>query len=223
MRLLLVEDDVMLGEALEEALMTQHYVIDWSKTGEEAIQYIKAESYDVVILDLGLPTMSGYDVLKHVRQLGIKVPIMILTARDAISDRVQGLDAGADDYLLKPFDVDELFARLRALTRRAVGRAVTIIEYGDLWVDPESQEVKYKQQTITLSRREFMLLLKFLDNLGRVLTREQLEQSLYGWGDDVESNTIEVHIHHLRKKISSSLINTVRGVGYLMPKNENTP
>jgi two-component system, OmpR family, response regulator QseB len=222
MRLLLVEDDVMLGEALQDALIQHSYTVDWLKDGEIALKSLRIEHFDIVILDIGLPGIDGIDLLKILRKEQFAVPILLLTARDTPSDKVTGLDAGADDYLLKPFDLNELLARLRALSRRAAGRAISYITYGELCINPENQTLTYRDEPIVLARREYMLLIKLLENTGRILSREQLEQSLYGWTDDVDSNALEVHIHHLRKKIPVDIIRTVRGVGYTINKlNEN--
>lgn len=218
MRLLLVEDDLMLGEALQDALTPHSYVVDWVKDGESALKSLRRESFEIIILDIGLPGMDGFEVLKNLRSENFELPVLLLTARDSLTDKVTGLDAGADDYLLKPFDLDELLARLRALSRRAAGRAIPFISYGKLRINPENQTVDYDNQPILLARREYMVLIKLLENTGRVLSREQLEQSLYGWMDEVESNAIEVHIHHLRKKIPMDLIRTLRGVGYTINK-----
>ena len=218
MRLLLVEDDLMLGEALQDALMPHSYVVDWVKDGESALKSLRREHFEIIILDIGLPGMDGFEVLKKLRSENFEVPVLLLTARDSLTDKVTGLDAGADDYLLKPFDLDELLARLRALSRRAAGRAIPFINYGKLCINPENHSVSYDNQPIVLARREYMVLIKLLENTGRVLSREQLEQSLYGWLDDVDSNALEVHIHHIRKKIPVDLIRTVRGVGYTINK-----
>jgi two-component system response regulator QseB len=224
MRLLLVEDDLMLGEALQDALVPHSYVVDWVKDGESAMKLLRRECFEIVILDIGLPGMDGFEVLKNLRKEKFELPVLLLTARDSLTDKVTGLDAGADDYLLKPFDLDELLARLRALSRRAAGRAIPFITYGQLCINPENQTVTFNQQAVLLARREYMLLTKLLENTGRVLSREQLEQSLYGWTDDVDSNALEVHIHHLRKKIPMELIRTIRGVGYTINKwNESKP
>lgn len=216
MRILLVEDDQMLGETLQSALEPQGYTVDWLRDGVQALHALTSQHIDLVILDLGLPRLDGMNVLTTARHKGITTPVLILTARDTITDKVKGLDAGADDYLLKPFDLAELNARLRALTRRANGRASSRITYGELILEPESQAVCYQGQALHLHRREFMLLHELLENTGKVLTRQQLEQSLYGWGEDIDSNALEVHIHHLRKKIYPELIKTVRGVGYII-------
>ena len=223
MRLLLLEDDLMLGEALQEALAPRGYVVDWAKDAETALRLVRQYEYELGIFDIGLPGVDGLTLVRQLRREKQQLPVLLLTARDTLEDTVKGLDSGADDYLLKPFDLDELLARLRALARRATGRASSELVYGDLVVEPEAFSVSVKGAAINLSRREFMLLLKLLQNTGRVLSREQLEQSLYGLGEDVESNTIEVHIHHLRKKIPLELIHTVRGLGYTIHKPERSP
>ncbi len=218
MRLLLAEDDIMLGEALQEALMKQGFVVDWMKDGHSALQALQSEHFDLAILDLGLPRRDGMTVLADLRKQGSELPVLILTARDALSSRVAGLDAGADDYLLKPFDMAELSARLRALLRRRSGRAQPRLVHGEIELDPASQQVTWKGQPVTLARREYMLLKELLEHAGEVLTRERLESALYGWMDEVESNSLEVHVHHLRKKFHPELIRTLRGVGYTIPK-----
>lgn len=223
MRLLLAEDDIMLGEALQEALMKQGFVVDWMKDGHSALHALQSEHFDLAILDLGLPRRDGMEVLTELRKNGSDLPVLILTARDALESRVAGLDAGADDYLLKPFDMAELSARLRALLRRRSGRAQTRLVHGDIELDPASQQVNWKGQPVPLPRREYMLLKELLEHAGEVLTRDRLESSLYGWMDEVESNSLEVHVHHLRKKFYPELIRTLRGVGYTIPKaNEET-
>lgn len=214
MRVLLVEDDELLGDGLRTALVRDGHTVDWLKDGEHARQAVAGdESWDVVLLDLGLPRRDGMDVLRTVRRASA-VPVIIMTARDQLEDRVQGLDAGADDYLVKPFDVAELKARLRAVSRRHGGRAVTEIRHGELVLLPEAQEASWQGQRVELTRREYMLLSTLVENAGRVLTRDRLEQALYGWNEDVDSNALEVHVHHLRKKLSPGFIRTVRGVGY---------
>ena len=218
MRILLVEDDSLLGEGLYAGLQRENYSLDWIKNGEMALVAMMETEYDVVILDIGLPKMSGLEVLKQVRSQGNKLPVLILTARDSVSDRVDGLDAGADDYLVKPFEFTELCARLRALSRRSRGLIEQIICYKNIEVDPAAHSVKLNNQQIDLSRREFSLLEELLSNAGRVLSKTHLEQKLYSWGDEIGSNTIEVHIHHLRKKFGSELIKTIRGVGYIVVK-----
>ncbi|MCP4078231.1 MAG: response regulator [Gammaproteobacteria bacterium] len=218
MRILLVEDDTLLGEGLYAGLQRENYSLDWIKNGETALIAMLETAYDAVILDIGLPKMSGLDVLRQARSEGNKLPVLILTARDAVSDRVDGLDAGADDYLVKPFEFSELCARLRALTRRARGLTEQLIRYKNIQIDPAAHSVKLNNQQVELSRREFSLLEELLSNIGRVLSKAQLEEKLYSWGDEIGSNTIEVHIHHLRKKFGSEFIKTVRGVGYIVAK-----
>lgn len=218
MRILLVEDDPELGDGLTVGLRQAGFAVDWLRDGHAADLALRDESFDLVVLDLGLPRLSGMDVLKRARDRGHNLPILILTARDATGDKVSGLDAGADDYLVKPIDLDELSARIRALTRRSAGRAAPLLVHGDLTVDPAAHRVTLAEQAIELSSREFSLLQLLLENAGRVLTRSQLEQSLYGWRDEPDSNALEVHIHHLRKKLGSDLIRTLRGVGYTIPK-----
>jgi DNA-binding response OmpR family regulator len=188
--------------------------------GVAAEMALKVEHYDLMVLDIGLPGRSGLQVLQHLRDSGGQLPVLILTARDTIQDRVLGLDSGADDYLVKPFDLDELSARLRALYRRHAGRASPTLQHGDIELDPAAHHVTRAGQPVAISPREFVLLQALLENAGRVLSRAQLEETLYGWGEEVESNTVEVHIHHLRKKLGQPLIRTVRGVGYMVEKDK---
>lgn len=218
MRLLLVEDDEMLGNGVQVGLAQAGFAVDWVKDGEAAELFLGAEEYDLLILDLGLPKRDGMDVLRRLRAQGKDLPVLILTARDAVEDRVQGLDSGADDYLIKPFDLDELGARVRALLRRRGGRAMPVIRHGEIELDPASHTVTKAGWPVDVSPREFALLQALLENSGRVLSRTQLERSLYSWKDEVDSNAVEVHIHHLRKKLGSDLIRTVRGVGYVIDK-----
>lgn len=218
MRLLLVEDDLMLGEALQEALSLHSYAVDWMKDSESAYRALKHEKIDLMVLDVGLPGMDGISFLKKIRREKIVIPTLMLTARDTLLDKIAGLDAGADDYLLKPFELDELLARLRAIARRANGRSENVIIHGDLQINQDTQDISFKNQPVNLSRREYMILMKLLENPGRVLSREQLEQSLYTLSEDVESNALEVHIHHLRKKLSADFIRTLRGFGYVIDK-----
>ncbi|WP_321354034.1 response regulator [Pseudomonas extremaustralis] len=216
MRLLLIEDDVALGEGIHQALVREGYTVDWLQDGNSALHALLSETFDVVVLDLGLPRMDGLEVLRRLRDSGGCVPVLILTARDATEDRIAGLDAGADDYLVKPFDLAELKARLRALLRRSAGRARVLIEHAGISLDPSTQQVSYHGEPVLLTPKEYQLLHELLSPPGRVMTRDQLMQLLYGWNEEAESNTLEVHIHHLRKKFSSDLIRTVRGVGYLV-------
>ena len=216
MRLLLVEDDKALGEGLRLGLRQEGYTVDWLEDGASALHALLSEDFDLLVLDLGLPRMSGLQVLRELRRSGSALPVLILTARDATEDRIAGLDAGADDYLVKPFDLDELKARLRALLRRSARRAELRIEHAGVSLDPSSQQVSYQGKPVPMTPKEYLLLHELLSQPGKVLTRERLAQLLYGWDEEAESNTLEVHIHHLRKKLFSSLIRTVRGVGYLV-------
>ncbi|TXH67961.1 MAG: response regulator transcription factor [Thiothrix sp.] len=218
MRILVVEDDAVLGDALQQGLSQAGYAIDWVKDGIQAQHALSTEPYAAVVLDLGLPRCSGLEVLKTLRYARQQLPVLILTARDTVQDRIQGLDAGADDYLIKPFDMTELYARLRALLRRAHGYTQPQLQLGQLSLDPAARQLTYQGQSIELSGREFTLLHTLMLAAGRVLSRTQLEESLYAWGQEVESNTVEVHIHHLRRKLYPELIQTVRGVGYLLPR-----
>lgn len=217
MDLLLIEDDELLGRGIAEAL-EQSYRVEWMTDGRRGLAALLDLKPDLVVLDLNLPALDGLEVLREARRQQAEVPILILTARDALEDRIAGLDAGADDYLLKPFSLDELEARLRALFRRAQGRAQECVHYRALEVDTHKREVRFKGVPVTLGRREYALLLRMLDSQGQVLTRRKLEEHLYGLDDDVESNALEVHVHNLRKKFGKDLIRTVRGVGYMMDK-----
>lgn len=218
MRILLVEDDALLGDGVCAGLRRDDNSVDWVKNGETALTAIAQTQYDCVILDIGLPKISGLDVLQHVRESNNSVPVLILTAQDDISDRVNGLDAGADDYLVKPFEFAELCARLRALTRRTRGKASETIQYKNISINTTAHTVEYDNKPVELSLREYTLLIEMITNQGRVLSRHHLEQKLYSWGDEIESNTIEVYIHHLRKKLYTDLIKTVRGIGYIVAK-----
>jgi len=218
MRILLVEDDELLGEGTRKGLAQDGYTVDWIRDGEQADHALKSEIFDLIVLDLGLPKLSGITVLENLRERGQATPVLILTARDSIGDRVMGLDKGADDYLTKPFNLDELFARLRALQRRFADRAAPILVHNDISLDPASHVVHYKGEPVNLSRREFALLHILLENAGRVLSREHLTQSLYGWGEEVDSNALEVHVHNLRKRFGQNFIRTVRGIGYTVEK-----
>jgi two-component system response regulator QseB len=200
------------------ALKPEGYTVDWVKDGASALHALTHESFDLAILDLGLPRMDGLEVLARLRAAANPVPVLVLTARDATADRIAGLDAGADDYLVKPFEVDELKARLRALLRRSFNRPQTALEYREVRLDPSTQEVSFRGQPVVLQRKEFLLLHQLLSQPGRVFTRDKLEQVLYGWNEEVESNALEVHVHHLRRKLFPELIRTVRGVGYMVEK-----
>ena len=221
MRLILVEDDELLGDGVKTGLSQVGYTVDWVKDGASARHAILSEHFDLVILDLGLPRLSGIELLQQIRDEGVAIPVLILTARDSVEDRVKGLDSGADDYLTKPFDLDELNARIRALIRRSSGRADSSIHYLNIVLDPASHTVTKDGEVLPFSRREFSLLHKLLENVGHVLSREQLTQSIYGWDEDVDSNALEVHIHNLRKKLDSKCIRTIRGVGYMIEKPED--
>jgi two-component system, OmpR family, response regulator QseB len=221
MRLLLVEDDRMLGAGLQAGLRQKGWAVDWVRDGELADEALRGEPYDVVLLDLGLPGKGGLEVLRALRGRGGSVPVLILTAQDAVSDRVTGLDAGADDYLVKPFDLDEVAARVRALHRRSGGRAEPRLEVGGLSMDPAAHEVTLDGAPVALSAREFALLQALLERPGRPLSRAQLEERLYGWGEEVESNAVEVHVHALRKKLGARWIRTLRGVGYMIPGRQD--
>ena len=218
MRVLLVEDDLMIGESVRKGLMQDGFAVDWVEDGLAAEVALDAHAYDLMLLDLGLPRKSGLEVLKSIRRKGVNLPVLIATARDAVADRVEGLDAGADDYLVKPFDLDELAARIRALLRRAAGRSDPVMRHRGIELDPAARAVTRDGQSIPLSARELALLQAFMDRPGTVYSKAQLEEKLYGWGGEVESNTVEVYIHALRKKLGADFIQNVRGVGYLSPK-----
>jgi DNA-binding response OmpR family regulator len=218
MRILLAEDDPLLGDGLRAGLRQLGFQVDWVRTGDAAERELRAEPYAAAVLDLGLPLRDGLDVLAAVRAAGIALPVLVLTARDAVPDRIRGLDSGADDYVVKPVDLHELAARLRALVRRSHGLPQELLRAGDVELDPAARTVRRGGETIVLPAREFDLLHALLLNAGRVLSREQLEQHLYSWGQEVESNAVEVHVHHLRRKLGAALIQTVRGVGYMIAK-----
>ena len=217
MRILLVEDDELLGDGLATGLRQHNYTVDWVKDGISAEQALDYEQFDVMVLDLGLPKRSGIEVLQNIRKSGKELPVLILTAREAIDDKIRGLDSGADDYMVKPCDLDELAARTRALHRRKTGSSSPTLEHGKLILDPGSHQVSYDDEVLNLPRREFSLLKKLLENIGKIVSREQLLQTLYGWAE-VDSNTLEVHIHNIRKKLPKNYIRTIRGVGYMIEK-----
>ncbi len=226
MRILLAEDDLLLGDGLRAGLRQLGFQVDWVRDGEAAERELRAQPYAALVLDLGLPRRDGMDVLATARRQGLTLPVLVLTARDAVPDRIRGLDAGADDYIVKPIDLNELGARLRALVRRAHGQAQDRLVIGDLTLDPAARTVIQGDgdgRPVPLSTREFDLLHALMLNAGRVMTREQLEQHLYSWGREVESNAVEVHVHHLRRKLGVSLIQTVRGVGYVLLKDAPAP
>lgn len=218
MKLLLVEDDALLGDGVRAGLKQAGFAVDWVQDGLAAKVALDSEEYDLLVLDLGLPKLSGMDLLKSVRAKRASLPVLILTARDTVADRVAGLNAGADDYLVKPFDLDELIARLNALLRRSAGQVALTLQHGAIELTPASHQVRLAGTDVSMSAREFSLLHTLLLHTGRVHSREQLEQTLYGWGEEVESNAIEVHVQYLRKKLGSDLIRTLRGVGYVIDR-----
>lgn len=222
MRILLAEDDAMLGDGLRAGLRQQGFQVDWVRDGLAAERELCSGDYQAAVLDLGLPQKDGLDVLQAIRSKKVATPVLVLTARDAVPDRIKGLDLGADDYVLKPVDLFELGARLRSLVRRSHGQTQDVLTCGAIQMNPAGREVTFEGETVSLSTREFDLLHALLLAVGRVMSREQLEQQLYSWGHEVESNAVEVHIHHLRKKLKPDLIQTVRGIGYtlLRPKAE---
>ncbi len=209
----------MLGEAIIAGLRQHGFTVDWVQDGLAAEHALAAENFELVVLDLGLPKRNGMEVLSDLRARGNQIPVLILTARDTVDDRVRGLDSGADDYLVKPFDLAELCARVRALIRRHGGRSSPVLEFGELRLYPAAHSVEFGGNKVDLAPREYAVLQQLLENAGRVQSRERLEEALYGWVSDVESNTIEVYIHHLRKKFGKELIRTIRGVGYMVEKS----
>jgi DNA-binding response OmpR family regulator len=218
MRLLLVEDDRMIGEAVLDGLRAEHYAVDWVRDGPMADTALRSQPYDLVLLDLGLPGRDGLAVLRALRERRDRTPVLIATARDAVADRIAGLDAGGDDYVLKPYDLDELLARIRALLRRAAGRAEPVYEHQGVSLNPATREASLNGQPVQLSAREWAVLEPLIARPGRVLSRAQLEEKLYGWKDEVSSNAVEVYVHGLRRKLGAGVIQTVRGLGYLVPK-----
>lgn len=218
MRLLLVEDDKMIGEAVRDLLGAEHYAVDWVQDGEMAETALRSQNYDLVLLDLGLPRRDGLSVLRSLRTRKVRIPVLIATARDSIQQRIEGLDAGADDYVLKPFDLTELLARIRALLRRASGRAEPVYEHRGVAINPATREVTLDGSPVTISAREWAVLEPLIAHPGLVLSRSQLEEKLYGWKDDISSNAVEVYVHGLRRKLGTTLIQNIRGVGYLVPK-----
>ncbi|GHU33441.1 DNA-binding response regulator [Betaproteobacteria bacterium] len=220
MRLLLVEDDPMIGASVQRGLKLNGYTVDWVRDGDAAELALSSEVHELILLDLGLPRKSGLELLAAWRRKGMSLPVLVITARDSVADRVKGLDVGADDYLVKPFDLDELSARVRALMRRKSGRATPVIEVGTLSLDPASHAVTQGGNPVTLSKREFSLLHALMKQPGAPLSRAQIEESLYGWNEEIESNAVEVHIHSLRRKLGAEWIRNVRGVGYMVPNPE---
>ena len=223
MRLLLVEDDAMIGESVRKGLRQEGYVVDWVQDGAQAEAAMLADPYSLVLLDLGLPRKDGFAVLEGLRRRKNPVPVLVLTARDLVSDRVKGLDHGADDYLVKPFSLEELAARIRAVLRRHAGRAEPKVSHGRITLDPTARKVTWRGRNVPVSAREFSLLEALLDRPGAPLSRAQLEERLYGWGEEIASNSIEVHVHNLRKKLGEGAIRTVRGVGYAIADGREEP
>lgn len=221
MRILVVEDDPLLADGLQAGLKQAGFDADRAKDGVEASLALGLHAYAAVLLDLGLPRLGGLELLRKLRANGNTVPVLVLTAREGIEDRIQGLDSGADDYVVKPIDLGELAARLRALIRRSKGEAAPVLRIGELRLDPAAHQVTFRGNPIELQAREFAMLQELMLNAGRVLSREQLVERLYAWGEEIESNAIEVHVHHLRRKLAPEVIRTVRGVGYLMPRQPN--
>ena len=221
MRVLGVEDDPLLGDAVTVGLKQRGFEADWVQDGREAQTAMAVEPFAAIVLDLGLPGLSGLDLLRRERARGNKVPVLVLTARDAVQDRIAGLDSGADDYVVKPTDLDELAARLRALVRRSKGEPAALLRVGSLVVDPAARTVTQDGHGVDLQPREFTLLEELMLNAGRVLSRAQLEERMYRWGEEVESNAVEVHVHHLRRKLGAEVVKTIRGVGYVMPRGDH--
>jgi DNA-binding response OmpR family regulator len=219
MRILLVEDDPMIGKSLREALQDAGMSVDWARSGEDGEVALSVGAYAVVLLDIGLPGKSGIEVLRAARKTGNKTPLMLITARDELDDRVAGLDLGADDYITKPFEMRELMARLRAIMRRSGGAAISTLSNGEIELDLDTHEVRYRGKSLVLSAREFGLLRALLDRPGTIMSRAQLEEKLYGWGEEVESNAIDVLIHYLRRRFDKDIIRNVRGAGWLVPKS----
>ncbi len=218
MRILLVEDDTMIGESVLDCLRAEHYAVDWVKDGHAAGLALSTDPYDLVLLDLGLPRRDGLTLLRELRARKDRTPVLIATARDAVSDRIAGLDAGADDYIVKPYDVDELLARMRALIRRSAGRAEPVFEHDGITIDPQAHAATVDGTPVPLTAREWAVLEPLIARPGMIFSRAQLEEKLYSWKDSVSSNAVEVYIHGLRKKLGQNLIQNVRGVGYVIPK-----
>ncbi|MDP2870567.1 response regulator transcription factor [Methyloversatilis sp.] len=216
MRVLLVEDDELLGSGICDALERTRYTVEWVRDGAQALEALRGSGVDLAVLDLGLPRMDGMEVLRRAREAGVTTPVLVLSARDTTLQRIGGLDAGADDYLTKPFDLDELMARIRVLERRTRGAVVNVIRHGDIEVDTSAMTVSVEGRNVDLQRREYMVLRKLLENIGHVLSRQQLVDNIYGWDSELESNALDVHIHNLRRKLHPGLIRTVRGVGYVI-------
>jgi two-component system, OmpR family, response regulator QseB len=221
MELLLIEDDEVLGDAIRTGLSQEGYAVGWEREGNQAARALKERPYDLVLLDLQLPGRAGLDLLKATRSHGNPTPVLIITARDTTTDLVRGLDAGADDYLVKPFDLDELYARVRALLRRTSGAHISVLRHGDLTLDLATHTAVLRGASIDLSPREFVVLRLLIESTGKVLSRKRLEEALYGWDHNLGSNAVEVHVHHLRRKLGPDFIHTLRGVGYLVPRFES--
>jgi len=219
MRLLLVEDDAILGDGLKAGLTLEGYAVDWLTDGAQADEALKLNHYDLIVLDLNLPRMDGMSVLKALRRRKDSTPVLVLTARDGVAERVAGLDNGADDFVTKPFDLAEICARLRALARRHDGHSLPLLEHKGVTIDPAAHQVYFQDKPVELSQKEYEVLSYLMGHIGQVISRARLEESLYAWGSEVESNAVEVHIHHLRKKLDSNLIRTLRGVGYIIDDN----
>lgn len=218
MRILLVEDDLMIGESVLDCLRAEHYAVDWVRDGNAAELALRTDTYDLILLDLGLPKRDGLALLRDLRTRKDRTPVLIATARDAVSDRIAGLDAGADDYIVKPYDVDELLARMRALIRRSAGRAEPVFEHDGITIDPQAHAAMVEGTPVALTAREWAVLEPLISRPGMIFSRAQLEEKLYSWKDSVSSNAVEVYIHGLRKKLGPDLIQNVRGVGYVIPK-----
>lgn len=218
MRVLLVEDDPMIGDSIRMSLMRENYVVDWIRDGRMVESIVSSEHFDLLLLDLGLPGKCGLDVLSSLRARSIRTPVIVVTARDAVDDRIRGLDCGADDYVVKPFDIGELEARIRSALRRSSDRAESDIEIHNVRLCPATKEVSLNGEPVYLSGKEYAIVEALMLRPGRVLSRAQLQERMYGWGDEIESNAIEVHIHAIRRKLGSDLIKNVRGVGYFVPK-----
>lgn len=219
MRVLLAEDDMMIGDVFSEALMDEGYIVDWVKDGAQALLALKTEQYDIILLDLGLPKVDGMEVLKTLRAAKIDAPVLILTARDALDDRIQGLDGGADDYVIKPFELGEVLARMRVLIRRQQGKAQNLLQVGNLSLDTAKKRAFLNQRPLDLTAKEYMLLTSFMTNSEKVLSKSDLESQLYGWGMEVESNAVEFLIYSLRKKIGQNTIKNMRGLGWYLAAN----
>ena len=218
MRLLLVEDDTMIGEAVQDLLRAEHYAVDWARDGDAADTALRTQTYDLVLLDLGLPRRDGLAVLRDLRSRKDRTPVLVATARDGVAQRIEGLDAGADDYVLKPYDIDELLARIRALLRRSAGRGEPVFEHKGVSLNPATREATLDSQPVSLSAREWAVLEALIARPGALLSRAQLEEKLFSWKDDISSNAVEVYIHGVRKKLGNDFIQTVRGLGYVVPK-----